>query len=96
MEASPTVFVNNRELFDQVKSIDFAEICITSDLEIKSGAVSKTMFTLDDVDDVGVIFKLSTGKKCARCWKYVDEIESTEENSDICSRCNHVLNFPKS
>ncbi len=33
-----------------------------------------------------------TGKKCARCWKYVETLHATEEENDsVCTRCHEVL-----
>ena len=95
LEASPTVYISDPVLFEHVRSIDLAEICITSDLDINLGIISDNMFTIDEVDHVGVIFNLSKGKKCERCWKYVDETVVSIKNSDICLRCETALNFKK-
>ena len=95
LEASPSVYISNQHLFDQLKSIDFAEICITSDVELHLGSVSKEMFTVEDVEGVGVKFKVAEGKKCARCWKYVDTFSNANGCEDICYRCSDALNTQK-
>ena len=93
LEASPLVYINSTPLFDKIKSIDFAEICITSALEISSAEISNEMFTLDDVDSVGVIFQHSRGNKCQRCWKFVNNFKCTDEHPNVCHRCSQVLNL---
>ena len=91
LEASPLVYIANQNLFNQVKSIDFAEVCITSDVEVLFGSGSKKMFTLEDVEGVGVVFKAAQGEKCARCWKYVENFSDKTGYSDICIRCSNAL-----
>ena len=91
LEASPEIYISNKELFDQIYLVDFAEICITSALDIRFGKISEDMFTLDDVEHVGVRFQFSTGKKCERCWKYVKNIGTSTKHPDVCVRCSQVL-----
>ena len=95
LEAAPSVYISDEELFEQITSIDFSEICITSAIGIKQGPVLDEMFILDDVDNVGVIFELAEGKKCERCWKYTDNFESESDYPDICGRCNSALKVQK-
>ena len=64
--------------------------CITSSISVELGKVSDAMFQLKEVKDVGVIFRLATGKKCNRCWKYVKSIGDVEM-ADTCTRCTNVL-----
>lgn len=52
--------------------------------------VSKVIFTDEDLpmgDNVKLLVVKSNGCKCNRCWNYVDELVS-----DICPRCNSVIN----
>jgi isoleucyl-tRNA synthetase len=93
LEASPIVYISNQDLFDQVKSIDFAEVCITSEVKLKLGSITKTMFCIEDVEGVGVIFKSAEGKKCARCWKYVESFSDKSGYDDVCERCSNTLNL---
>ena len=46
--------------------------------------VSKIEY-VDDGEEV--VVTLSNGKKCNRCWNYVDHL-----NNDICDRCYHIIN----
>ena len=92
LEASPSVYITDQELFKKISSIDFAEICITSSVDIHQDIISDEMFTLDEVEFVGVIFKTSNGKKCERCWKYVNEPKNKSRRPELCERCNDTLN----
>lgn len=52
--------------------------------------VSKVIFTDEELpikDNVSLLVVKSNGCKCNRCWNYVDELVS-----DICPRCNSVIN----
>ena len=91
LEASPTVIINNKDLFKIVSSIDFAEVCITSSISIKFGELNDEMFRLPEVDSVGVIFGLASGMKCKRCWKYTDKSDCRKEPKDCCQRCSETL-----
>ena len=46
--------------------------------------VSKVEYTTSGEE---VLVEKSTGKKCNRCWNYVDNL-----NGDICDRCHDILN----
>ncbi|NCA97653.1 MAG: hypothetical protein EOM77_05755, partial [Bacteroidia bacterium] len=48
--------------------------------------VSRVMFV--DVEDV--VISRASGVKCPRCWNYVDELHTHEENA-VCSRCHAVI-----
>jgi isoleucyl-tRNA synthetase len=91
LEASPVVYISDQRLFDQLKSIDFAEICITSSIEVHFGSGPEEVFSLDDVDGVGVSFKVAEGEKCARCWKFVEKFSDKSGYGDVCSRCSDAL-----
>ena len=93
LEASPSVYLTDQELFEKISSIDFAEICITSSIDIHLDAISNEMFTLDEVEFVGVIFKTSKGKKCERCWKYVHEPQNKISRPELCKRCDDTFNI---
>lgn len=64
------------ELLESVKE-DFADICIVSEATIKAGAGN----------DIQVEVTAAKGKKCARCWKYREDID---ENG-LCARCSDVV-----
>ena len=90
LEAAPVVIIENKSKFDIIQSQNFADICITSDIQIINEPVSKDSFALEDTPGVGVVFKKAKGKKCARCWKILNEVMSNSQ-TDLCLRCEKTL-----
>ncbi len=86
LEAAPTVYVglpDGKELF---RDIDFAEICITSDIDLRfydglgrPDDVPPEAFHLDEVGWAWVVSTRATGIKCARSWKILPEVGSDPE-----------------
>jgi isoleucyl-tRNA synthetase len=69
LEAAPKVFVADEALRGLLESMDFAEICITSDIEVLDGEGPAEAFRLPDVPGVAVLPVRAEGRKCARSWK---------------------------
>ena len=67
--------------------IDLPELCIASATGLKPGAPPQSAFVLPDVPGVGVTVGLAVGKKCARCWRVLDEVGEVESHPDLCHRC---------
>jgi isoleucyl-tRNA synthetase len=87
LEASPTVYVEMDDAsVAAVKSVDFAEICITSGLTWGEGAAPATAFRADDLKNVAVVFAKAEGEKCARSWKISKDIGSDKDFPDITPR----------
>jgi isoleucyl-tRNA synthetase len=62
-----------------MRSIDFAEICIVSELTV-----------LDNIGDVdSANCSVTTHHKCGRCWRHLPEVT---EDGALCGRCEDVLN----
>jgi isoleucyl-tRNA synthetase len=74
LEAAPDIYVGNKELAAAAKTVDWAEIAITSEATIASGKVPPEAFTLDEVEGVAVVPKLAAGKKCARSWRITQDV----------------------
>ena len=74
LEAAPEIYIGNKELAAAAKGADWAEIAITSDAVIKTGKVPAEAFTLPEVEDVAVVPKLASGKKCARSWRIAKDV----------------------
>ena len=91
LEAFPTIFIKDKALFDLVKTVDMAEICITSGIEIEQieSHFPKECFSLEETPDVGVICKIANGNKCERCWTYKEFGFDLEKS--LCSRCSSVI-----
>ncbi|MBV1707172.1 MAG: isoleucine--tRNA ligase [Hyphomicrobiales bacterium] len=72
LEASPEVYVTDPALFALLGGVDFAEICITSGINLLAGEGPADAFRLADAAGVAVVNRRAEGIKCARSWKYFD------------------------
>ncbi|HWL56685.1 MAG TPA: isoleucine--tRNA ligase [Paracoccus sp. (in: a-proteobacteria)] len=90
LEAAPVVHVEDAEVLKALKSVDFADICITSDLSLTADPAPGEAFRLTDVAGVGVVFELAEGEKCQRCWKILPDV-GTHPHPATCARCDDVL-----
>ena len=83
LEAAPQVHIATTEDVDVVKSVDFAEVCITSAIEVSNGTAPADAFSLNGI---GVVFKKAEGAKCVRSWKISKDIGSDKDFPDITPR----------
>ncbi len=98
LEAAPVVHVKDATMLAALKSVDFADICITSDITLSddadmvtgAAAAAATAFHLDDVPDVAVSFHKAHGEKCQRCWKILPDV-GTHSHEGVCGRCDSAL-----
>jgi isoleucyl-tRNA synthetase len=87
LEAAPTVYVDlDASDIAALRSCDFAEVCITSDIAIIEGAGPKEAFRLDDVKNVAVVPAKAEGRKCARSWKISKDVGTDKDYPDITPR----------
>ncbi len=90
LEAAPVVHVADAEVFKALKSVDFADICITSGLVLTADPAPQEAFRLPEVDGVGVVFEKAEGEKCQRCWKILPDV-GTHRHPGVCGRCDTAL-----
>ena len=90
LEAAPVVHVADNALLDVLTSVEFADICITSGMELSAQAAPEDAFTLSDVPDVAVVFAKAQGQKCQRCWMILPDV-GQHSHPGVCSRCNAAL-----
>jgi isoleucyl-tRNA synthetase len=86
LEAAPMVYVTDPELVEAVSECNFAEVCITSGVVIKTEAGPDTAFRLDDVSAVSITPDLAEGRKCARSWRITDDVGSDPAYPDVSAR----------
>ncbi|WP_375681837.1 isoleucine--tRNA ligase [Bartonella sp. CE47NXGY] len=86
LEAAPIVFISNLVLREALENVDMAEICITSALTITQDTIPSDAFTLNDVEGVGVYPEKALGKKCARSWRYTQDVGSDPAYPDVSAR----------
>ncbi len=91
LEAAPVVYIEDAAVRGALEAIDFAEICITSDIEIHAGAGPAEAFRLDDVAGVAVVPERAKGRKCARSWKISPLVGSDPEYPDVTPRDAQAL-----
>jgi isoleucyl-tRNA synthetase len=86
LEAAPQVFIQDDQLLSALEGVDFAEVCITSGIEIVEGEAPEDAFTLPDVPGVAVMPKMATGTRCARSWRFTDDVGSDPEFPELSAR----------
>jgi isoleucyl-tRNA synthetase len=92
LEAAPRVYLSNPDHLKALEGIDFAEVCITSDIAIEFGtAIPETAFRLPEAPDVGVVVERAKGVKCARSWRYFDPATASPDFPDVSPRDAEAL-----
>ncbi len=91
LEAAPVVHVRDRALAKELRSVNFADICITSAVQITSDPMPMEAFRLPEIEGVGVVFEMAEGEKCQRCWKILPDV-GAHPHAGTCARCDDALN----
>jgi len=86
LEAGPKVYVADGDLLAALEGEDFAEICITSSVEIIAGEGPADAFRLPDVQGVAVVPALAQGRRCARSRRFFAEIGTDPDYPDLSAR----------
>ena len=73
-----------------LKTVDFADICITSAISVTADPEPAEAFRLPETDGIGVVFETAEGDKCQRCWKILPDV-GTHKHPGTCARCNEAL-----
>ena len=89
LEAAPVVYVS-ADVAEVLKSVSFADLCITSGIEISTEAAPEAAFALEDTDGVAVSFAKASGEKCQRCWKILPDV-GQHSHAGVCGRCDAAL-----
>ena len=90
LEAAPVVHLEDAALRDALAAVDFADLCITSDVTLTLDPAPEGVFRLADVPGVAVAFARAEGAKCQRCWKILPDV-GTHAHPAVCGRCNDAL-----
>jgi isoleucyl-tRNA synthetase len=91
LEASPLVYVSDKNIFNTLFDIDLAEVCITSNAMVTNDAAPANAFTLGDVQGVAVVVEKAVGIKCARSWKILPTVGEDAEYPDVSPRDAQAL-----
>jgi len=97
LEAAPVLYVADPEIAEAVKSVEMADLCITSGLILAEHEPPAEAFRLDESmtgagNDplIGVVFEPAPGAKCQRCWKVLEDV-GKHRHPGVCGRCDSVL-----
>ncbi|GAA6163867.1 isoleucine--tRNA ligase [Pelagimonas sp. KU-00592-HH] len=90
LEAAPVVHVRDAEVIEALKSVNFADICIVSDVILSNDPMPAEAFRLPEVEGVGVVFEKAEGEKCQRCWKILPDV-GRHSHAGVCGRCDEAL-----
>ncbi|PWG01881.1 isoleucine--tRNA ligase [Sphingosinicella humi] len=77
LEAEVGLTLAEPELLTAVRSVDFDELCIVSELAAGEGQEDRVSVARTEND------------KCGRCWRHLPEVK---EDGALCARCEEVVN----
>jgi isoleucyl-tRNA synthetase len=87
LEAHPIVYVSDAKWLEALEGVDFAEVCITSDLTIETAAAApESAFRASEAPGVAVVVERAKGVKCARSWRYFDPATADPDYPDVTPR----------
>ncbi|MEO6945590.1 MAG: isoleucine--tRNA ligase [Nitrobacter sp.] len=91
LEASPIIYVADRAMLSTLFDVDLAEVCITSNFEMREGDAPPEAFRLPNVPGVAVVVEKAAGTKCARSWKILPTVGEDKEYPDVSPRDAQAL-----
>jgi isoleucyl-tRNA synthetase len=91
LEASPVIYVSDRAILGTLFNVDLAEVCITSNYEVREDEAPADAFRLKDVPGVAVVVEKAVGTKCARSWKILPTVGEDPEYPDVSPRDAEAL-----
>ncbi|WP_298907716.1 isoleucine--tRNA ligase [uncultured Aliiroseovarius sp.] len=90
LEAAPVVHVRDEDVLGSLKSVNFADVSITSQIVLTNDPLPAEAFRVPEVEGVGVVFEKASGEKCQRCWKILPDVGS-HDHAGVCGRCDDAL-----
>ena len=91
LEAAPVLYVSDASDAEILKSIDLAEVSITSGAHVSTRQPPPDAFRLPEVAGVAATFHHAEGDKCARCWMILPEVGKNADHPDLCNRCSEAV-----
>ncbi|MEO1266265.1 MAG: class I tRNA ligase family protein, partial [Pseudomonadota bacterium] len=86
LEADPVVYIESDELMGAFDGLDPAELFITSGAVLHPYPAPDAAFTLDGVSGVAVEVRMAKGTKCARSWRFTDDVGSDADYPNLSAR----------
>ncbi|MBU3032632.1 isoleucine--tRNA ligase [Tritonibacter mobilis] len=90
LEAAPVVHVREADVLAALESVNFADVCITSGVQLTNDPSPAEAYRLPEIEGVSVVFEKAEGEKCQRCWKILPDV-GTHAHPGTCGRCNSAL-----
>ena len=90
LEAAPVVHVREADVLAALKSVEFADVCITSDIQLTGDPSPAEAYRLPEVEGISVVFEKADGEKCQRCWKILPDV-GTHAHAGTCGQCDCAL-----
>ena len=90
LEAAPVVYAAAEDIA-VLDGLDFAEICITSAINLVAGEGPETAFRTEDAPGVAVVPGKAEGEKCERCWQVLECVGVDPNHTSLCTRCVTVI-----
>ncbi|MBC7157395.1 MAG: isoleucine--tRNA ligase [Rhodobacteraceae bacterium] len=90
LEAAPVVHVRDAATLAALRGVEFADVCITSDVVLTGDPIPPEAFRLPEVEGVGVVFEAAEGAKCGRCWRILPDV-GQHAHPATCARCDAAL-----
>jgi isoleucyl-tRNA synthetase len=88
LEAAPVLVVTDPADKALFKTVDLAEVTITSVATVQTAANLDGLYILADVKGAGAQFVKAHGAKCARCWRVLEEVKP---ETQLCNRCTGAV-----
>ncbi len=86
LEAAPVLHIADPALLATLADVDMAEVAITSGLTVTEAPAPAGAFTLDQVKGVAVVVQPAPGRRCARSWRYTEDVGSDPAFPDVSAR----------
>ncbi len=92
LDASVTIELPDQEykdIFSNLKE-DLRDIFIVSNVSLED-VHDDNAYEGQEIENLKIVVKRASGKKCERCWRYDSTIGKSKEHSGICLRCDAAL-----
>jgi isoleucyl-tRNA synthetase len=87
LQAKAIIYIPS-EIKEILSTLDLAEMCIVSVVEIKDIDEKIPTSMNFEEEDIFVDISLAEGDKCQRCWTILPEVKDNQDH--LCSRCDNV------
>ena len=87
LQAKAIIYIPS-EIKQILSTLDLAEMCIVSSVEIKDISEKTSSSMNFEEEDIFVDISLAEGDKCQRCWTILPEVKDNQDH--LCSRCDNV------